>query len=398
MRIGLVTADFWPNVGGVAAHAVELGRALVQLGHEVHALTRPLGTETSPRSELYGMQVHRPDLTRLRPFSHWALHRWLASFLQSTPLDLLHVHGLRPLPATKGLDVPVVFTNHTSGFLQRLERGDRARKRVARWIDSADLVLAPSEQLVEATLSLSVSCPVRYVPNGVDPQRFTPGQSSVRTRLGIGDDETVVLLARRLVAKNGVKVFAEAAREFVRPGVRIVFAGDGPERKEVESILRRDGVHNSALFLGNVLNTEMPDIYRAADMSVLPSFLEATSITGLESMATGLPLVGTRVGGIPALIADGETGLLVDPGKPSQLAAAIRRLCDDQTMRRAFGAAGRERVLREFSWLVVAATTAGFYERVQCVGRGILNFDTSRLRLSRTGSGYTRSQSAKEAA
>ena len=370
MRIGLVAADFWPNVGGVAAHVVELGRALVHLGHDVHVLTRPLSDERAPRSELFGMQVHRPSLPRLRPICHWALRDWLRRFHETTPLDLLHVHGLRPLPATMGLPRPIVFTNHTSGFLQRVGRSARARRRVARWIESADLVLAPSEQLAEATLALEVTSPVRYVPNGVDPDRFCPGPSDVRQELGIADDEVVVLLARRLVAKNGVCVFAEAAGEFVRPGVRIVFAGDGPERDEVKTILKRNGCHSSALFLGNVANTRMPDLYRAADISVLPSFLEATSITGLESMASALPLVGTRVGGIPTIVADGQTGRLVEHGNPSRLARAIRGLCEDGEERSRFGAAARQRILDQFAWSAIAKQTAAYYERVLQV-RGV---------------------------
>jgi glycosyltransferase involved in cell wall biosynthesis len=373
MRIGLVTADFWPNVGGVAAHVVELGRALVQAGHEVHVLTRPLGDCTAAESELHGMRVHRPRLPQLRPFCHWMLRRWLRSFHRKSPVDLLHVHGLRPLPATTGLDAPIVFTNHTSGFLQRLDRGPRARRRVARWFGHVRLTLAPSEQLAEATRGLGVHCPVEYIPNGVDPVRFARQGANQRSAWGIRQDETVVLLGRRLVEKNGVVVFAEAAARFVRPGVKLVFAGDGPERSRVESILRRDGLHEAALFLGNVPNPDMPAVYRSANISVLPSFLEATSITGLESMASGLPLVGTKVGGIPALIRDESTGLLVNPGDPVGLAAAIRRLIDDPELRSRLGLAARQRAEREFAWDVIAARTADMYERMlgrECLHRG----------------------------
>jgi glycosyltransferase involved in cell wall biosynthesis len=364
MRIGLVAADFYPNVGGVAAHVLELGRALVQAGHEVHVVSRPLGAETAARSRLNGLHVHRPNLPQLRPFSDWALRGWLGRFATDTRVDLLHGHGLRSLPATRGLGLPVVFTNHTSGFLQRVAAGAGARRRIARRLDHVDLILAPSEELAEATLAVGVDAPVRYIPNGVDPTRFSPGRSRLRTQWGLGESDVAVLLARRLVTKNGVRVFAEAARAFVRPGVRLVFAGDGPERAAVESILKRDGCHSAAVFLGNVPNAEMPDVYRAADISVLPSFLEATSITGLESMATGLPLVGTRVGGIPAIVDDGVTGLLVPPGDPLQLAAALSRLCDRPNDRARLGAAARRRVEAEFAWPVLAAQTAECYERV----------------------------------
>lgn len=363
MRIGLVAADFWPNVGGVAAHVVELGKALAAQGHEVHVLTRPIADERAAQSELFGMQVHRPSLVQLRPFSNLLLNRWLKSFLKRQPLDVLHVHGLRPLPATRRLPIPVVFTNHTSGFLQRMERGPAARQRVARWLDHVSEVLAPSEELAAATRRLNIDSPVQYIPNGVDVSRFQPGASALRESLNISPDEIVVLLARRLVEKNGVCVFAEAVARFVRPGVRVLFAGDGDERSKVEQILKTSNCFDSAIFLGNVPNSQMPDIYRAADISVLPSFLEATSITGLESMATGLPLVGTRVGGIPALIDHERTGLLVERGSPVELAGAIRRLIANAGLRASFGEAARLRAAAEFSWDSIASRTADCYSR-----------------------------------
>jgi glycosyltransferase involved in cell wall biosynthesis len=374
MRIGLVTADYWPNVGGVAAHVAELARALVHGGHEVHVATRPLADETSPCGERDGVVIHRPPLPRLRPVGDAVQRAWLRKFVERVRPQLLHVHGLRPLPATRGLSVPVVFTNHTSGFLRRMERGRWARRRVAARLRHTELVLAPSEELAEATLALGLDIPVRYLPNGVDPERFSPGQSAMRRSLGLAADSVVVLLARRLVAKNGVRVLAEAAREFIRPGVKLVFAGDGPEREAVQAILKRDGCLDAALFLGSVPNSQMPDLYRAADISVLPSFLEATSITGLESMACGLPLVGTRVGGIPAIIDDEETGLLTPPGDAPALAAAIRRLCEHPEVRARMGRAGRARIIAEFSWSALAERTAEMYRRVLwCRGEQVGN-------------------------
>lgn len=364
MRIALVAADFWPNVGGVAAHVVELGKSLVAAGHEVHVVSRPLGNERAPQTWLFGMQVHRPDLPQLRPICHWALNLWLRRFIPAQRIDVLHVHGLRPLPATRRLPVPVVFTNHTSGFLQRLARGERARQRVARWLDHVACCLAPSEELAEGTLELHANPPVRYVPNGVDVVRFAPGPSTTRRELKIPDDAQVVLLARRLVEKNGVCVFAEAVAKFLRPNVRVLFAGDGAERGKVEQILRWTDAIPAATFLGNIPNSQMPDIYRAANISVLPSFLEATSITGLESMATGLPLVGTNVGGIPALIDEGRTGFLVPPGDSDALAAAIGRLLDRPELQESFGVAARERAVSEFSWTNIAARTVDCYRRV----------------------------------
>lgn len=363
MRIGLLTADFYPNVGGVAAHVVELGRALVQLGHNVDVFTLPLGDQRERFSELHGMQVHRPAIPKGKPLFSWLMGAWLKKKLRANPVDVVHVHGLRPLEASRGLTCPVVFTNHTSGFLKRIEKGVFERDRLQRRLSHVASVLAPSDELVEATRRVGFTGPVQFISNGVDTERFSPGESTCRTQWGIRGDETVVLLARRLVEKNGVTVFAEAVTKLRNRDARIVFAGDGDERSKVESILKAGDEFGRCVFLGNVANTTMPHIYRAADISVLPSFMEATSITGLESMATGLPLVGTNVGGIPVLIKHEQTGLLVAPRDADALAASIDRLIDDVELRRRFGQAARKRAVLEFSWEGIAAQTVESYGR-----------------------------------
>jgi len=364
MRVALITADFAPNVGGVAAHVVELGKALAAAGHEVYVITRPLGDMTEPQARWQGMTVLRPNLPRPEFIYNIALRLWLKRFLAHTPVDVLHVHGLRPLLGARGHGVPVVFTNHTSGYLRRLLKGEGEKRRLARRLAHVAHVLAPSEELCEATRDVGYGGPVSFIANGVDTDRFHPAESPLRARWGVGADEVVVLLARRLVDKNGVIIFAEAVAALKGLPVRLVFAGDGPERERVERILRDNGMAERALLLGNISNTDMPDIYNAADISVLPSFMEATSITGLESMACGLPLVGTTVGGIPVLIDDGETGRLVPPGDPAALGAALKALVEDAEARRRMGARARDKAVARFSWTQIAGRTAEVYAQV----------------------------------
>ena len=362
MHIALISVDFAPNVGGVAAHVVELGKALAAAGHPVTVITKPIGDMIEDQHNWQGMQVLRPHLPpRPAPLYNLALRFWLKRFLRTNPVDVIHVHGLRPLPSTGSLDIPVIFTNHTSGFLRRLDKGSGELRKLRKRMDHLAHVLAPSEELCEASRKVGYTGPVTFIANGVDTERFKPSASALRGEWGIETNEVVVLLARRLVDKNGVIVFADAVKALSTLPVRLVFAGDGPERGRVEDILRGNGMMERALFLGNVDNQRMPDIYNAADISVLPSFMEATSITGLESMATGLPLVGTRVGGIPALIDDGETGLLVEPGDPDGLGKAIRSLVEQPALRQAYGKAGREKAVAHFSWRRIAKRTADIY-------------------------------------
>ena len=115
--------------------------------------------------------------------------------------------------------------------------------------------------------------------------------------------------------------------------------------------------------LGSVNNNDMPDIYRACDISVLPSLMEATSITGLESMASGLVLVGTKVGGIPALIEEGKTGFLVPPRDPEAMAEKLIPLIRDKARCKQMGEAAREKAKTEFSWPVIAGQTVEVYRK-----------------------------------
>ncbi|MEJ1296927.1 MAG: glycosyltransferase family 4 protein [Candidatus Sedimenticola sp. (ex Thyasira tokunagai)] len=363
MRIAQISADFAPNIGGVASHVIELGQAQAQLGEEVHVVTRPLGEMRSKKELWQGMTVYRPNLPRPKPFYDWMLARWLRGFYATVKPDIIHVHGLRPLKATRNLPCPVLFTNHTSGYLMKIEKGQKERDRLARQLAHISHVLAPSQELCDATALVGYQGPIDFIPNGVDTDRFAPGESPIREELGISEEEVIVLLARRLVEKNGVTVFAEAVAALKELPVRLLFAGDGEERSKVEQILRDNGMFDQSIFLGGVPNPQMPDVYRAADISVLPSFMEATSITGLESMACGIPLVGTTVGGIPTLINDRETGLLVPPGDPATLGKTLAQLARDPELRQQMGTAARSRAEEKFSWRGIASRTLDIYQQ-----------------------------------
>ena len=361
LRILLVTSEFPPDVGGIGSHVAELARGLVS---EIDRVTvvRPqrIGSKL-PRKDMQAFEVDRPRLIKGEPFYGLMLHRWLAREHRHAPFDLVHVHGVRPLSATRGLSAPTVFTNHSSGFLARLRASPKRQKRTAALMQHVASLIAPSDELVEAARTLGYRGPATMIANGVDPNRFGPGPSPIRSRLGIGADETIILLARRLVEKNGVTWFAKALGPLKDRAFRVVVAGEGAERAGMEAILSENGMLDRTIFLGSVANTAMPDLYRAADLSVLPSLAEATSIAGLEAMACALPLVGTNVGGIPTIIEDKTTGFLVPPREPEAMAVALGLLISDADLRRRMGAAARAKVEREFTWPVIVRKTVDVY-------------------------------------
>ena len=154
---------------------------------------------------------------------------------------------------------------------------------------------------------------------------------------------------------------ARATRFLDDERLRLVLIGDGPESRDVSACLEEHFANRFAM-LGAMNHDEIIPYYSAADFSILPSLMEATSISGLEAMATSLPLVGTRVGGIPDLIEEGKNGFLCNPADDADLAEKINSLLDSDL--KALGAHSRQMVETRFAWPQIARRTLAAYETV----------------------------------
>lgn len=190
---------------------------------------------------------------------------------------------------------------------------------------------------------------IRAIPNAV---RVTPedGAAAARIRAEFGlEDATVMVVSSRLHEMKGhrylLDALAELRSEF--PKARLLIAGDGTERTRIEEQVNSLGLADIVTLTG--FRKDVLDILRAADIFVLPSLLEGLPYTGLEAMATGLPVVATAVDGLPEGVLDGETGLLIPPSDSAALRDALARLLGDPTLATRLGAAGRERVRDHFA-------------------------------------------------
>ncbi len=201
------------------------------------------------------------------------------------------------------------------------------------------------------------------IHNGIDPDDYaadlTRGRQ-LRAGWGVADEEVLLAFVGRLDYQKNVALFLAAADRLRRAGrgVRVVIAGDGPERSLVEEFLRRDDASRWAVWLG--FTDDVAGVLSAADMLVLPSRWEGFGLAVAEAMAAGLPVVATRVPGLTEVIEDGKSGLLVDSEDLDGLAAAVAGLIDDPARRARLGLAGRRRVGERFS---IAANLAA-HERL----------------------------------
>ncbi len=245
----------------------------------------------------------------------------------------------------------------------------------------ARAILAVSEASRRVLLEMGVpEGKIHVLYNGIDTGRFHPGAdgAAVRRELGIPDGEAVVLLLGRLVPGKGqhdllraVAALRERGREvtvlLVGNEDPMATPGRGNYRAELERLRDDLGLGDRVRFVGHREDT--PAVMCAADIVTLPSYEESFGLVVAEAMACGQAVIGTRIGGIPELIVDGETGLLIDAGDPAGLAAALERLLADPEYRRLLGRNARERIATRFSQERAAQDLGHFYESLVGGGR-----------------------------
>ena len=233
------------------------------------------------------------------------------------------------------------------------------RKFLSRWVNEYTCV---SKQIAKWLRNvIRVRKPLTQIYNGVDVEKYCPGNSGTRIRaeLGITPHVPLVGVVGRLdpIKDHSTLFWAFETVRTVLPEAQLLVVGDGPERKRLEN-QAGDGV----IFLGN--RSDVPEILRALDLFVLPSLNEGISNTILEAMATGTPVVATRVGGNPEIVEDERTGILVKPGDSQSMAEAIVRYLQYPDLRTRHGEAARQTVINRFSIEAMVRSYEAVYRRL----------------------------------
>jgi len=281
-----------------------------------------------------------------------------------------------------GFDV-VHFHTARAHALAPLSRGRGARLVVTRRMDyvpaggpyvrflynrAVDAVIAISEGVRTALIRVGVRAErIRVVPSGIDARALAAppaARAAVRREWGLGDDEVAVVALGALEVRKGHAVLLAAATGLASaaPRLRYVFCGEGRQAKALAGAAAAlDGVVEMVGF-----RRDVAACLAAADIVALPSLQEGLGVAALEAMAAGRPVVASRVGGLAEAVVHEETGLLVPPGDPTALAAALARLARDPDLRARLGAAGHARVLARYTATRMAEGTLACYEDRPC--------------------------------
>lgn len=398
----IVIANQWyppeSGWGGVAMYNHTVARAYRALGHEVTIIARRNDDTTPAFSETDGIRIQRL-LTRdhyywrrtpvagyysraLQQLSYsWRLRRALRRLHQTQPIDIVEFAEINAEGYffARAPWLPFVVRCHTPTFVLRdcfaadelpFDTGIISACEISL-IRQAHGVTTPSRDMarrVAQTTGLD-SEKITVIPNPLSGYGVSGNGSNHLPRKS-SDDLTVLYLGRLEPAK-GIHVLAEAIPSVIKSVPRAHFLIAGYDRStprgtsqwaELEQQLEGAGVRTNVEFMGAVDQSDMRALYERSDLCVVPATqYESFSYTCAQAMAAGKPVVATRVGGMPETVGDGLAGLVVEPGQPSKLAAAIVELLQDGERRVRMGRAGREKVLREFDPIIVARQNLEVY-------------------------------------
>ncbi|HSJ30328.1 MAG TPA: glycosyltransferase family 4 protein [Longimicrobiales bacterium] len=367
MRILQQCIYFPPEVGGLESHAYYLCRELVRMGHHVTMVTSLSQPGLRARENMGGVEVVRKWFPRKRTPAGWAAHT-LATVPHYMRLarhaDILHAQtfasALPGMRAKRKYGHPLVITLHTSHFL-KLAKKPVWRPVLRRIVKSADWLLAASEEIRDVALDLYPHPRAEALTNGVDTELFAPRDAQEAAGVARPRTRPRIIVPRRLFEKNGVEYFIRAV-PLIRAQMDIdaVLVGDGPERERLERLAHELGVSDSVTFMGRRANDEMPALLADADVAVLPSLMEATSVAALEAMSCGVPVGASRVGGLPEIV-DESVGTLFEPADPASLATALVALLQRPDLD-AVGRQARQRVVQSWSVARLARRHEEIYE------------------------------------
>jgi len=356
--------------GGAVVHVLQLMEHMVKQGHSVGVVAAPNPRLMKKAKKLCVRLFPNPHFVRpVRPGEDmralWPVFRTVRKF---NP-DLVSAHstkaGFAARLACAILHKPVIFTAHGWPFTE----GRSVWKRK---------FLALAEQLA-ARATMKIICVSKHdrdlalqfriapndklvvIHNGMDPKPFLGADGSqVRQKLRL-DDTLLLTMVGRLVHQKDPFTLFEACR-ILRGQFKVLLVGGGDLRTKVERFIHKSGLKHTVILAGE--RSDVPEILAASDIFVLSTNWEGLPRSIIEAMMAGLPVVATRVGGVPELVEDGVTGLLVPPKDPDALAEALQKLIADPELRRRMGEAGREKALKEFTLDRMLRETEKVYEGV----------------------------------
>ena len=368
MKIGITC---YPTYGGSGVVATELGKELASRGHDVHFISYALPIRLTMTDHIYfhEVEVLSYPLFEYPPYD-LVLATKMAEVMTRFDLDILHVHYAIPHSISAYLAkkmltdrvIPFVTTLHGTDIT--LVGNDRSYLPITRFgIEQSDTVTAVSEYLKRRTVQeFQIERPIEVVPNFVDCNVYGRSHDrSFRKKFAADDESILIHISNFRPVKRVEDVVGVFALVRKQQRSRLLMVGDGPERPKAEWLARTHGVADDVIFVGK--QNDMSQFLAVSDVLLLPSELESFGLVALEGMACEVPVIASRVGGVPEVVRDGIDGFLYDVGDTKAMADGCLFILQKPNVREEIGKAGRDRATREFCASKIVLQYEDLYQR-----------------------------------
>jgi N-acetyl-alpha-D-glucosaminyl L-malate synthase BshA len=370
MRIGITC---YPTYGGSGVVGTELGLELALRGHEVHFISYAVPVrmaDTHNRIHFHEVEVLNYPLFDHPPYT-LALASQMYNVAVNEQLDLLHVHYAIPHSVSAYLAramlrdrrIPFVTTLHGTDIT--LVGANRSYLPMTRFsIEESNAVTAISEYLRQDTIQkFGIKRPIEVISNFVNCDVFKPADGACQRDDFAGPKEKILIhLSNFRPVKRVADVVEVFARVHQEIPAKLFMIGDGPDRVAAEWLARDKGVESDVIFFGK--QNQVQSLLNCGDVFLLPSELESFGLAALEAMSCGVPVVCSRVGGIPEVVRDGVEGFLAPARDTETMASRTIEILKDPGLQHRMGQAARARALSEFCSTKIIPLYENLYQRV----------------------------------
>lgn len=390
LNICFVTPEYFPISGGTGAYVYYLSQYLQKLGQTVHVVARH-----SENSEdvVDGVDVHYRKgkgnaITRYWRFARSASKK-IKELNEKIGLDIIHAN----LPLVPSFAIPkesakaLVCTVHSTwkgeALVTKRENPKNLnpnekmmlrfnfilRSSEKKLMNRSDALIAVSKYTVDELTELYGvdEEKIHVIYNGVDINKFKPktDKTKLRKEFGLEEKQKIILFVGRLYHRKGLEILLHSIPSVIQEFKDVKFAISGTGFKEKEESLRKLAkkldIEEYVTFLGYVPDQKLPFLYAASEVFVLPAIYENFPFAILEAQATGLPVISTKVGGIPEFLTDNENGFLIDPGDSTQLTQRVVNLLQNPKLAKEVGARGRKLIVEKLSWRLITGQVIDLY-------------------------------------
>jgi glycosyltransferase involved in cell wall biosynthesis len=398
LSIAHVTDAFYPERGGVERVIENLAGCQVKAGHQVVVISK-MGNSDSINGERFGAEIRRYQHNRSStPMNYLTSisgsRKVFDEISTERKIDLVHCHltlsSQGPIQVARKKNIPVVSSFYgpwDKEFEAETRELGRSRNVVYRaylrsqmyvqrrlqnkMLDRANRVIVLSDHSVEQARRINrwVEKKIVKVPGGVEADRFFPSneKSGFREKHGVGENEFLILAVRRLSRRMGLDLLVEAIRIVRDQGkdVRCLIGGTGPQEESLRRLIRELHLEKNVLLTGFIPDAELPDAYRSADLTIMPTREEENfGLPILESLACGTPVIGTAVGSISEVLGSINPNWMIREVSARSIADKMMEMIEENRIKKSYMPVLADKIHKVFGWSAIAGKTESVYEEV----------------------------------